>query len=57
VLPLGRYDTQGRPERRAELTAMSQDLVRRGLMRVAGDRSGRDPRIGDFHDPIARVTA
>ena len=57
VLPLGRYDTQGRPERRAELTAMSQDLVRRGLMRVAGDRSGRDPRIGDFHDRIARVTA
>lgn len=57
VLPLGRYDTRGKPERAAELSQMSQALVREGLMRLIGDRSKRDPRIGDFHDVIARVTA
>jgi hypothetical protein len=57
VLPLGRYDTRGDPARAAELAAMGQALRDRGLMTVVGDRSGRDPRIGDFHDAIARVTA
>ncbi|MBI1198550.1 MAG: hypothetical protein GC203_11865 [Phenylobacterium sp.] len=57
VLPLGRFDTRGDPARAAELGAMSRDLIARGLMTVVGDRSRRDPRIGDFHDAIARVTA
>jgi hypothetical protein len=57
VVPLGRYDTRGDPDRRAELTGMSQALVASGKMRLVGDRSKRDPRVGDFHDIIARVTA
>jgi hypothetical protein len=57
VVALGRYDTRGEPARRAELAAMAQALRDAGKMRVIGDRSGRDPRVGDFHDIIARVTA
>jgi hypothetical protein len=57
VVPLGRYDTCGDPGRQAELAAMGQALRDRGLMTVIGDRSNRDPRIGNFHDAIARVTA
>jgi hypothetical protein len=57
ILALGRYDTEGKPERAAELSQMGQALVRDGRMRLIGDRSKRDPRIGDFHDRIARVTA
>jgi hypothetical protein len=36
---------------------MSGALIEAGRMSVIGDRSRRDPRIGDFHDPLARVTA
>jgi hypothetical protein len=57
VLPIARYDTRGDPERRAALAQLSASLVAAGRMRVTGDRSGDDPRIGDFHDLIARVTA
>ncbi|MBU1374960.1 MAG: hypothetical protein KKE02_18095 [Alphaproteobacteria bacterium] len=57
VVPLGRYDTRGDPARQAELGAMAQALRDAGKMRVIGDRSRRDPRVGDFHDLIARVTA
>lgn len=57
VVPLGRYDTRGEPARQAELGAMAQVLRDSGKMRVIGDRSRRDPRVGDFHDLIARVTA
>lgn len=57
VLPLGRYDTKGVPARRAELGGMAAALRESGAMRVIGDRSTRDPRVGDFHDIIARVTA
>lgn len=57
VVPLGRYDTQGLPERQAELGRMAQALRDAGKMRVVGDRAGRDPRVGDFHDIIAKVTA
>jgi hypothetical protein len=57
VLPIARFDTRGDPERRAELSRMSGALVESGRMTVNGDRDRRDPRIGDFHDPLARVTA
>jgi len=57
VVPLGRYDTRGEPARQAELAAMAQALRDAGKMQVIGDRSKRDPRVGDFHDIIARVTA
>jgi hypothetical protein len=57
VLAIARFDTRGDPERRAELSRMSGALIEAGRMRVIGDRSRRDPRIGDFHDPMARVTA
>jgi hypothetical protein len=56
VLPLARYDTRGDPQRAAELRAMSQALIDQGRMTLIGDRALRDPRIGDFHDVIARVT-
>ncbi len=57
ILPLGRYDTRGDPDRAASLARMGTDLVARGLMAIEGDRSLRDPRVGSFHDEIARVTA
>jgi hypothetical protein len=57
VLPIGRYDTKGDPKRREELVRMSGTLIESGRMTVTGDRSTRDPRIGDFHDALARVTA
>ena len=57
VLPLGRYDTRGDPARQAELSAMSAALISAGRMKVFGDRSRRDPRVGNLHDPIAQVTA
>lgn len=57
ILPVGRYDTRGEADRQAELAAMAQDLVQRGLMRTTGDRARRDPRLGNAHDAIARVTA
>lgn len=57
VVPLGRYDTLGEPARQAELAGMAQALREAGKMQVIGDRSGRDPRVGDFHDVIAKVTA
>lgn len=46
VVPLGRYDTRGEPARQAELAAMAQALRDAGRMRVVGDRSRRDPRVG-----------
>lgn len=57
VVPLGRYDTRGNPERAAELARMAEALRDRGLMTITGDRAGRDPRAGNFHDVIAKVTA
>lgn len=57
VLPLARYDTRGDPARAAELAAAGQALRDQGLMTIVGDRAGRDPRVGNFHDAIARVTA
>jgi hypothetical protein len=56
VLPLGRYDTAGDPERAAELARMSAGLVARGELTRIGDRAGRDPRMPSLHDLIARVT-
>lgn len=57
IVPLGRYDTMGDPERRTELSEMAARLQKSGVMKTMGDRSKRDPRVGDFHDLIARVTA
>lgn len=57
VVPLGRYDTRGEPARQAELGAMAQALREQGKMTIIGDRTNRDPRVGDFHDVIAKVTA
>lgn len=57
VLPLGRYDTAGCPARQKELADMAAHLRASGAMKVTGDRSQRDPRVGDLHDLIARVTA
>ncbi len=57
VVPLGRFDTRGEPERAAQLAALAAVARESGRMKVIGDRSKRDPRIGDFHDAIAKVTA
>jgi hypothetical protein len=56
ILPIARYDTRGEPERVADLGRMSRELVEAGRMRIEGDRSGRNPEIGGFHDMVARVT-
>jgi|ERR1700723_2440751 hypothetical protein len=57
VLPLGRFDTKGDPERRVELSRMSADLIERGVMKIVGARDA-DPRaMPSVHDAIARLTA
>jgi hypothetical protein len=56
VLPLGRYDTAGDPDRAAELARMSAGLVANGQLTRVGDRAARDPRMPNLHDLIARVT-
>lgn len=57
VVPLGRYDTMGDPGRQKKLFEMAASLQKSGTMKIVGDRSKRDARVGDFHDLIARVTA
>jgi hypothetical protein len=56
VLPLGRYDSRGEPERREKLSGMSADLIERGVMRIIGQR-GSDPNVmPSVHDAIAQLT-
>ncbi|MEZ5938567.1 MAG: hypothetical protein R3C52_10140 [Hyphomonadaceae bacterium] len=57
IVALGRYDTRGDPVRMAELASLGGHLKESGQLQVMGDKTGRDARVGDFHDPIARVTA
>jgi hypothetical protein len=57
VVPLGRFDTRGDPDRQQELASMATRLRETGQMKTTGNRSKRDPRVGDLHDLIARVTA
>lgn len=56
VLPLARFDTKSDENRAHQLAGMGRDLAEAGKLTVLGDRSGRDPRIGELHDLIARVT-
>ncbi len=56
VLPLGQFDTKGDPERQAELSRMSADLIDRGVMKIVGQRDS-DPRaMPSVHDAIAQLT-
>jgi hypothetical protein len=58
ILPLARHDySSGDPERAAEVAAQGQALRESGKLVMHGSRAQRDPRIGNLHDPIARVTA
>jgi hypothetical protein len=58
ILPLARYDhARGDPVRATEIAAQGQALRESGKLVVHGNRAQRDPRIGNLHDPIARVTA
>jgi hypothetical protein len=57
VLPLGRFDTKGDPERQTELSRMSAELIEKGVMKVMGTRDS-DPRaMPSVHDSIAKLTA
>ena len=57
VLPLGRFDAKGDPERQTELSRMSAELIERGVMKIVGTRDS-DPRaMPSVHDAIARLTA
>ena len=56
VLPLGRYDSQGEPARRENLSRMSAALIEQGVMRIIGQR-GSDPNVmPSVHDAIAQLT-
>lgn len=58
ILPLARFDhSRADPAQAAEIAARSQALRESGKLVVHGRRAERDPRIGNLHDPIARVTA
>jgi hypothetical protein len=57
ILPLGRFDTRGEVARQQALQTMAAELRASERVQVFGDRSARDPRVGDFHDILARATA
>ena len=58
ILPLARYDhARGDPAGAADIAAQGQALRASGKLVVNGARAERDPRVGNLHDPIARVTA
>lgn len=57
VLPMARYDTQGDPDRAAEMQAMIRELLASGKMsRPLGDRVKDDNSVAPLHDAIARLT-
>jgi hypothetical protein len=56
VLPLGQFDTKGDPERQAELSQMSADLIERGVMRIVGRRDSDARAMPSVHDAIAQLT-
>jgi hypothetical protein len=55
VLPLTRFDTQGRADLNAELWAMSAALVASGKMKLIGD--GPPGPFAAAHDAIVKLTA
>jgi len=57
IRPLAHYDTQGSPERAAELGKLVADLTSRGLLKMSGSPSPGAALIGSFHDAIVRLTA
>jgi hypothetical protein len=57
VLPLANYDTQGIPERAAELQAMSQALVAAGRLTITGSSLAASANpMASLHDTIAKLT-
>ena len=57
VLPLARFDTQGRADLNAELWAMSAALVASGKMTLTGDPGGPPGPFAAAHDAIVQLTA
>jgi hypothetical protein len=56
VLPLASYDTEGVPERAAELQAMSQALVASGHLHISGSLAASGTPLSSLHDAIAKLT-
>jgi hypothetical protein len=57
ALPLGRFDTMGRPDRVATLQEMSRALIASGKLQIVGiPPKGLGP-LRPVHDSLARLTA
>lgn len=56
ILPAGRFDTRGEPERSAEMARMTDVLIKDGRLRLFGDPSRRPAELRFTHDAIARLT-
>ena len=57
VVPLGQFDTMGRPDRAAKLQDMGKAAVASGKLRMTGASPGGDGPLGSLHDAIAKLTA
>lgn len=57
VIPLGRFDTMGRPDRVVMLQDMSKAVVASGKLKMTGPPPGGDGPLGSLHDAIAKLTA
>lgn len=56
ILPLGRFDTRGEPERASKLAAMAAGVREVGAMTTFGERLADPQAITSIHDAIARLT-
>lgn len=56
ILPAGRFDTKGDPERLSEMAAMGNKLEKDGKLERFGDPAKRPGSFRSLHDAIARMT-
>jgi hypothetical protein len=57
MLPIARYDTEGDPQRAAELGRMVMELVTAGKFRAVGQRLSGPEVLEPLHDRMAPLTA
>jgi hypothetical protein len=57
VIPLGQFDTLGKPDRAATLQEMSKAVIASGKLKMTGTPPGGDGPLGSIHDAIAKLTA
>jgi hypothetical protein len=57
IVPLGRYDTGGQPDRMDELVALSVAVRESGKLKSVGNPPDRNAPLGSLHDAIAALTA